>query len=724
MRSHRFDTTRRARGRAKLRVEHLEDRHLLAATIPGVTLDPMLVPKFVNALPPALALGNDGFEFQPTGTTTGGLPLYTVGAYQIQQNLGLGLTDANGNPVTTTVYGYGISAAAATYPGRTFEVQEDVPIAVQWVNGLTGGTHILPVDPTVLGANVDSNNNPYYTVTVDPATGAQSVTFNSGIPMVTHVHGGHTSADFDGTPMQWMTATGPNQQVGPDFVSNPFIYNNNQQAANIWYHDHAMGITRLNVYAGLAGFYIVHDTNEAGLIADHTLPDERYDFPLAIQDRMFTAPGGTGPTDPGGQLYYPADVLPGTTAAYPSVHPEFFGDTILVDGQAWPALNVEPRWYRFRIVNGSQSRFYNLQLNAGGTKQSQTFYQIGTDTGLLSAPVPLTQLLIAPGERADILIDFSTFANQTVIMTNNAKGPYPKGAPVDPATTGQIMAFQVSGSNSAIPDATPFARPLNTIPAPVTQGVPVRPLGLFETLDQYGRLTQKLGSLPLNSNLSTTPIAPSDFEGPGANPTTVQLIRNADGSQSVTEQWQVYNTTADTHPIHLHSTSFQIVSRQKFNWKVVDPATGAFIVTALTGRASPPAANEMGWKDTVQMNPGEVTTILVTFDVPGNFVWHCHILEHEEHDMMNQLVVLAAPTAAAAPAAVTTASATITSKSAMMTTAPTATSSTRAGAISRPVSLTSGSTLDQVATSTVVDPGIDLTSVPLDPIHRKKLLGY
>src|SRR5262249_43687265 len=153
-------------------------------------------------------------------------------------------------PIKTTVYGYGTSAATATYPGRTFNVQTNQAIAVQWANGLTGTTHLLPVDPTVLGPNADSHGKPYYAVSTDPTTGNQSVTFTSGIPIATHVHGGHTDAAFDGTPMQWMTATGPKRQVGPDFVSNPFVYDNTQQAGTIWYHDHAMGATRLNVYAG------------------------------------------------------------------------------------------------------------------------------------------------------------------------------------------------------------------------------------------------------------------------------------------------------------------------------------------------------------------------------------------------------------------------------------------------------------------------------------------
>ena len=177
-----------------------------------------------------------------------------------------------------------------------------------------------------------------------------------------------------------------------------------------------MGVTRLNVYAGLAGFYIVHDTNENNLIANHTLPNEKYDIPLAIQDRQFTADG---------QLYYPANPDEDTDAVYPSVQPEFFGDIILVNGQAWPVLNVEPRMYRFRVLDGSQSRFYNLSLDEVNGSPHDSFFQIGTDGGLLESPVKLNQLLIAPGERADIVIDFSKLAGKTIIMKNDANGTLP-----------------------------------------------------------------------------------------------------------------------------------------------------------------------------------------------------------------------------------------------------------------------------------------------------------
>jgi hypothetical protein len=222
---------------------------------------------------------------------------------------------------------------------------------------------------------------------------------------------------------------------------------------------------------------------------------------------MFYGPGVTDdPATPWveapGQLFYPADVLPGTTATFPSVHPEMFGDTILVNGQAWPVMDVEPRMYRFRVLDGSNSAFYNLRLAVQHnpnqpvlTGPFETFFQVGTDDGLLAAPVPLSELLIAPGERADIVVDFSQLAGKTILLINNAKGPFPKGAPIDPLTTGQIMAFRVNlPMNPAVPN-TVLPVSLNTITPLVPTTPTPRELALYEGFDPYLRLEQNLGTL-------------------------------------------------------------------------------------------------------------------------------------------------------------------------------------------------------------------------------------
>jgi spore coat protein A len=625
--------TDRKSNKTKPRLEALEERSLLTATIPGVTLDPATIPKFVNTLNgSALALGSPDFIFHPNGTAVVTLqngkharvPLYHVGAYEIKENLGLGLKDAQGKPILTTVYGFGTSAATATYPGRHLSVQSKHAIAVQWANGLTSKTHLLPVDATILGPNTDSHGKPYYTTSTDPTTGVTSVTFTSGIPITPHLHGGHTDAAYDGTPQQWLTATGPNQQVGSDFTSNPYVYDNSQQAGTLWYHDHTIGITRLNVYAGLAGFYIVHDSNESKLIASHRLPDERYDIPLVIQDRTFTT---------GGQLYYPAQPKnPSKNTPDPSVVLADFGDSILVDGQAWPVMHVEPRMYRFRLLNGSNARFYDLRFSIQGQSSNQTsnqnFFQIGTDDGFLKKPVQEGDVVIAPGERADIVVDFSKLAGKNLIVTNDAWAPYPKGAPMsmppNPATTGQIMEFRVDKPlNPNIPDANRFTRTMtmNTTIVPFRHVDKTRELVLYGHEDPtYDRTVLELGTLA----------GPTPFIGKDSRP---EIIK-----QGAVEKWVIYNTTDHTHPMHLHQVAFLIISQQQF--ESTTTSTGGIKITRLIGKPQPPAPNEAGWKDTVQVNPGEAVTIEAKFDLPGKYVWHCHILEHEENDMMHYFIVV------------------------------------------------------------------------------------
>lgn len=565
MYSRRVRQYRQAAHRAAL--ESLEPRMLLAATL----LDPLLQPKFVNPLPIPSVM-------QPA--TPGGTH-YNVSISQFDQHLGL-VNPLTGTPLLTTVWGYN-----GTYPGATFETQSNVPITVNFTNDLldSNGTplpHLLPVDTSVHWAHV-----PNYP--------------DSGVPVVAHLHGGHTESASDGLPEAWFT---PNfTYTGPDWVKATYTYDNSQEAATLWYHDHALGITRLNVYAGLAGFYLLRDPWEASL----NLPSGPYEIPIAIQDRMFTSDG---------QLYFPADPeVPG--APDPSVLPEFFGDTILVNGSAWPVLEVEPRKYRFRLLNGSDSRVYDMHLSSG-----QQFFQIGTDNGLLNAPVALDRLVLAPGERADVVVDFSdpALAGSTIVVRNVAKTPYPKGATVDPRTTGQLMAFKVTkpladgGDTSSLP-GTLRPEPI----APLVQTGATRQLVLTEMEDHYGRLLPQLGTVADGSLMWDDPIT--------ENPQLGDV-----------EVWEIYNTTMDTHPIHLHLVSFQILSRQKFTADQ-DPVTGALTNIRLLGQPTPPDANEAGWKDTVRMNPGEVTRIIARFDREGLYVWHCHILSHEDHEMMRPFYV-------------------------------------------------------------------------------------
>ncbi|NDK56716.1 multicopper oxidase domain-containing protein [Pontibacter fetidus] len=544
-------------------------------------LDPRSQVKFQNQLPiPATinATGGGRFEMQVT---------------QFEQDLGL--RDVSGQPLLTTVWGYN-----GQYPGPTLVAKKDVPVEVFWHNKLTiDGTaegsplpHLLPIDESIHWAMEHVENWEQY-----------------GVPIVTHLHGGHTESASDGLPEAWFTPDF--RKVGEDFVkgdNEPYHYANDQEAATLWYHDHTLGITRLNVYAGMAGFYILTDDHEQQLKATNNLPADPYDIGLAIQDRMFTADG---------QLYYPAlPEVPG--AAYPSVLPEFFGNIILVNGKAWPVLDVEPRQYRFRMLNGSDSRFYNLFMSV-----PLNFVQIGSDNGLLPAPVVQNQLLIAPGERKDVVIDFSNPAlwGKTIIIRNNGKSPYPKGAAPDPNAEGQIMAFSVSKPLNTTYPLTSVSGNLRAS-ALFDHDTPAktRQLLLFEGMDEYGRLKAMLGTIENGALEYVDPIT----ENPDLN---------------ATEVWEIYNTTPDAHPIHLHLVTFQVLNSQKFSVDFDDPDDGTISKVRLIGQPKAPEPGQDGRKDTYPIAPGEVTRLVAKFDRPGLYAWHCHILSHEDHEMMRPYYV-------------------------------------------------------------------------------------
>jgi spore coat protein A len=546
-----------------------------------ILLNPGTQPQFVNPLPiPSVIDGRNGGTF-------------TIGISQFDQWLGL-IDPTTQQHLNTKVWGYN-----GTYPGPTIVAKKDIPISVFWRNNLMNGgnqplPHLLPIDRTI-----------HWAFGNDPAW--QSY----GVPVVTHVHGGHSESASDGLPDQWFT---PNYAMkGPGFIKGdiePFYYHNDQEAATIWYHDHAFGVTRLNVYAGLAGYYIITDNNEIDLQATGKLPVAPYDMGLAIQDRMFSSTG---------QLFYPStaeDEGDDEDMPEPTILPEMFGDFILVNGMTWPVLDVEPRQYRFRMLNGSDSRFYNMSLSSG-----QQFVQIGSDQGLLYSPFAMNQMLIAPGERKDIVLDFSDPAlwGQTIILKNNAKSPYPKGDVVDPQTTGRIMAFRVNKPLDANYPITSLPATLRSPIVPLQTDLAPRKLILFETEDEYGRLmpilgTVEAGILGFHEELTENPALNS------------------------TEIWELYNETMDAHPIHLHLVSMQMISRQKFVARI-NEENGKPTDIRLVGQPKFPGPDEQGWKDTWVTYPGEVTKVIAKFDRPGLYVWHCHILSHEEHDMMRPFFV-------------------------------------------------------------------------------------
>jgi len=496
------------------------------------------------------------------------VPLYEVTMQQVNQKLHRDLPP-------TTVWGYN-----GMYPGPTFEVRRDHPIFVKWINCLPL-EHLLPVDSTVHGAQPDQPS----------------------VRTVVHLHGGRVRPENDGYPEAWFTREFKN--VGTKFLHKIYYYPNCQRPTTLWYHDHALGITRLNVYAGLAGFYLIRDEQEERL----NLPKGKFEVPLVIQDRSFypdgelfypQQPGNEPPPSP--QPPPPIDpILPN-----PSIVPEFFGNTILVNGKVWPYLEVEPRKYRFRILNGSNARFYRIRLSSG-----QNFVQIGTDGGLLEKPVTLSDIILAPAERADVVVDFSGHAKQSIILTNDAPTPFPDGGvPLTPDLM-QIMEFRVK-SHVSMPDRSTIPSTLSCLDRlDPLQAITVRKNTLVESTDEFGRLLLLLNNLMW----SEPPITETPYNG------TIEI-------------WELFNTTVDTHPIHLHLVQFQILDRAPFTG---DPNGPDLVI----GQSQPPDPNEMGWKDTVRANPGEVTRIIARFGpFTGIYPWHCHIIEHEDHDMMRPYEVL------------------------------------------------------------------------------------
>lgn len=504
----------------------------------------MTLSKFVDKLPIIETI-------KPKGKING-VPYYQIRIQQFQQKLHRDLPK-------TTVWGF-----EGNYPGPTIEVNRNEWIKVKWINDLPK-KHLLPVDTTVHGAEA---NKPR-------------------VRTVIHLHGGVVQPESDGYPDAWFTKG--YKEVGPDFTRKIYDYPNRQRGTTLWYHSHAIGITRLNVYAGIAGPYIIRDPLETYL----NLPKGQYEMPLLIQDRSFNADGS---------LYYPTEPQPPVPNVCPSVVPDFFGDYILVNGKVWPYLDVEPRKYRFRIINGSNSRFYRMKLSSG-----QHFYQIGTDGGLLQTPIVTKQILLAPAERADVIIDFSKFKGHNIVITNDAPSPFPRGNPVDFNTEGQIMQFRVSlplscHDSSIIPYRLSTILPLQEKCARL-----IRNLTLVRQTDQYGR-----AFLLLDGKRWDDPIT----------------IKPKFGSIEV---WNLINLANSTHPIHIHLVNFQILERQPFDVEYYNK-TGKILTT---GPKVLPDLNERGWKDTVRANPGEITRIIMRFaPYSGLYPWHCHILEHEDHEMM------------------------------------------------------------------------------------------
>jgi spore coat protein A len=499
------------------------------------------------------------------------------------------------------------------YLGPTIEAKKGKKVVVKFINNLPAAHPLqASIDPTVPDPEM------YPGLVPGRAT--------------PHLHGGFTNPKFDGLPDTWFTAGGTHgSQYNTLDTSAPneaiFEYSNDQPAANLWYHDHAMGITRLNVYAGLAGLYFIRDNKDSGKENNPLgLPAEQYEIPLVIQDKQFNSDGS---------LFYPIE---GDNADHPIWVPEFFGDTAVVNAQTFPYLNVEPRRYRFRMVNGSQARFYGLKIEGSTTLP---LWVIGMEQSLLPKAVPLQKLLLAPGERADVIVDFTGIAPGTnLIMTNDAPTPFPDG---DPSNIPEIMQFRVIAPlPKSKPDRTKLPAKLvlpQITPLVATPGAPVREIVMKETTDADDNPIH----VRLNEKWYNDPDFPAIDETPKVG---------------TTEIWQFVNLTIDAHPMHMHLVQFQVVNRQKFDvdlytrdylaWVDTEriPANKPVLANYLDGAPLPPAPEESGWKDTAKANPGEILRVIAKFDVPkgttlpAEYVYHCHILEHEENEMMRPMQVV------------------------------------------------------------------------------------
>jgi spore coat protein A len=618
-----------------------------AAPAAAQALKPKQIPQFVNIVANPL---DPGFIWQPDAV---GGSTYTLEVQEFTQPLGLGVGVA-----PTRVWGYGKAGQAATYPGRTFEVNRST--AVDPITGLGNNSITVSYVNRLVDAagNVLPNRMPV-DLTLDWANPG-AVGGITPVPVVAHLHGGDSAYLSDGLPDAWGTpcaetpaptpcaaALLPQSGVsvsGSVFYTKPYTYENLQEAGHLWYHDHALGITRTNVYMGLAGFYFLRDDNENALRDANVLPSHPYEVPLVIQDREF---------DGAGQLFYPAGRTPVNSHL-----PEFFGRVILVNGQAWPKLDVEPRKYRLRMLNGSDSRFYDLRFEAfardnqvqPGKGVPVPVLVVGNELGLLDTPalpeltarpaLPATPgvFAIGPGERYDLIVDFSAVPpGSRVYVTNTARSPYPDAAPPENKLTDRVMAFDMTlPLDPAVPNASvAIGTDLRTVnpdlgPVTIPTGTQTRRILLFEGTDALGRLQTMLG--PVDLDTATGQQGTLTFKDPITE-------RPALGT---TEIWEFYNTTVDAHPMHMHLVDFRVLDRQTFtgvltpkvnsdgsNGAVLDPAS---IVKA--GQALPVSAWEAGKKDTVKLFPGEVTRVLVSFNRAGEYVYHCHILSHEDHEMM------------------------------------------------------------------------------------------
>ncbi|MFL4903774.1 multicopper oxidase family protein [Streptomyces sp. MMS24-I2-30] len=585
-----------------------------------------------------------------------GPDIYTIGVRQFRQQV-----LPPGRPATT-LWGYGSTSHAETfhYPAFTIEAQYGRAVRIRWVNQLidTNGRylpHLLPVDPTLHWANPTGgakwrDSRPTFVSTPGPYEGP--------VPIVTHLHGGANAEESDGYAEAWYLPDA--QDIPRDYARvgsfyeefakkseakfgvpwSPgeavFHYANRDRAATLWFHDHTLGITRLNVYAGMAGFYLLRggpsDLHE-GVVPGPAprLGDPAgtryYEIPVVIQDRSFR-------TD--GSLFYPASraLFDGFKGPYvpssdipPMWNPEYLGNAMVTNGRTWPVLSVEPRRYRFRFLNGCNARALILKIVSDPLARRPVparlaLWQVGSDGGFLPAPVQRDQLLLASAERADVIVDFTSIpvGTELYLINEGPDAPFAGGtvgadfAAANPKTTGQVLKFVIKPLVTADTSTPPAQLRLPRF-EPLGAADRTRRVSLGEVAS-----TRVPGVSPREALLGII--------GPNGKPKLLGWADPVTENPSVgsTEIWEIHNLTKDAHPIHIHEVQFQVVDRQ----------------TLPAGSRRPPEAWERGFKDTVLAYPQETTRVKVRFGQAGRYLWHCHILEHEDNEMMRPLRVVPA----------------------------------------------------------------------------------
>ena len=649
------------------------------AQIPGGTLDPLTVPKYQTPMLIPPVMPKSGTIKQKGGKT---IDYYEISMKQfVQRILPAGLPE-------TTVWGYGAVSGAGSKrpllihnaPSLTIEADWSRPVRVKWINDLKKPdgahlSHLLPVDPTLHWANPPGGMMGRDMRPMPGDLWFSTEKYTGPVPIVTHVHGAVGVGDeSDGNAEAWyLPDLGANLPAGYadrgtwyDFFANKaatmfgaawgpgfatFQYPNLNRASTIWYHDHALGMTRLNVYAGPAGFYIIRGgpDGDAAVLDSRTLtpavlpgpapmdgdkfpPNKTYyEIPVAIQDRSFNMDGS---------LFYPdtreffddvtGPFIPDTDIS-PFWNPEFFGNMMMINGNTWPFQVVEQRRYRFRFLNGCQSRFLILDFNQ---IPGVEVWQIGNEGGFLAAPVNLTttngnRLLMALAERADLIVDFTNVPLGNYVLANvGPDEPFGGGIPgldfpvADPASTGQIMQFNVVPAIA--PDPTTPLMFLQLPPiVPLPPATVTRPLALMEEMSTF------FADSPAEAVLGTVSGDPIAGTGVLTKRLWMDPVTEVPAI-GATEVWEFYNTTGDAHPMHIHEIVFEVIDRQDI---FVDEMEGTVQVVP-GSNPIPPESWETGFKDTVTAYPGQVTRVRAQFNNPGQFVWHCHIVEHEDNEMM------------------------------------------------------------------------------------------